>query len=586
MNTSDSDTNIPRNSDILPPLGVTVQQCSQQCVKQCVKQCVNKTNSLLRRSYMNSSLETLETLQEICECKCECKCECECTNNIENIDSIDIADTDDIGNIFYVEGGDIENLIKGLADCTDYTESKKNEVCFCCVKSTDNEKEYRDCVRLCENTRLCENIITSDMMAESGGYYGLIDSDDSGDSTVSIDLVDTDSIDSVISIDSIRSISFDSLNSQDRDISISTDHVVSNRNKCHSQISTIHNIIKRVNGACKNMDIIINDILDLSKLDNNELHINLDEHILREITDTIVDESNTELGKKKLQFIYEYDERCPETICTDGTRVFQILSNLISNAIKYSNTGVIKFRVLYDDASNAIVFQVIDQGRGIRTEEIPNLFKQFGRTSNSVTEINSTGLGLCVCQKIANLIGGTIEVSSEYKKGSTFTFTHPINLEHSGSRIGVHETTNREVKGNILIVDDDTNITALFKLLLRCMNYDRGYELNVETVHTGDNAIQLADLKHYDLIFMDVDLDDADGCVVSSRIINKSLLNKKTPIVAVTADIKSIQDDRDMRYNVFNDIILKPFNNKTIDSIIIKYLYDLPQSNLTISVNK
>src|SRR5690606_21679620 len=105
--------------------------------------------------------------------------------------------------------------------------------------------------------------------------------------------------------------------------------------------------------------------------------------------------------------------------------------NLISNSIKYSSTGIIKFEVKYDVLNNHVIFRVSDQGKGIRKEEMVNLFKEFGRTSNSLGEINSTGLGLCVCQKLANLLGGSVEVTSEYKKGSTFTFTHPMNLGYN-----------------------------------------------------------------------------------------------------------------------------------------------------------
>jgi signal transduction histidine kinase len=337
-------------------------------------------------------------------------------------------------------------------------------------------------------------------------------------------------------------------------------------------LDTMRCVIKRVSSACKNMNIIIDDILDLSKIDNDELIINFDEHSLREITEMIVEESKTEVNKKGLKFIYDFDETSPEIIYTDGTRLFQILSNLISNAIKYSNTGVIKFKVSYNSEANTIIFQVIDQGRGIRNEEISNLFKQFGRTSNSVTDINSTGLGLCVCQKIATLLGGSIDVTSAHRKGSTFTFTHPIKLGYSGTQTKVEQFSNREIKGDILIVDDDLNITSLFKLLLRCMNYDNGYDLNIETSNNGSKAIQLTDIKKYDLIFMDIDLDGEDGCTICNRILNDSNLNKSTPIVAVTANIRSVQQDRDSRFNMFSNVLLKPFNNKNINDTVVKYL--------------
>lgn len=344
-----------------------------------------------------------------------------------------------------------------------------------------------------------------------------------------------------------------------------------------NETRVLKNVIKRVNSACKNMSIIIDDILDLSKIENNELIINLDEHSLQDLTDLIYEESKNEANKKNLVFEYEYDSMCPETIYTDNTRVFQIISNLVSNSIKYSTSGIIKFKVTYDKLLNNIVFQISDQGKGIRKEEMSNLFKKYGRTSNSLTDVNSTGLGLCVCQKIASLLGGSIEVTSEYMKGSTFTFVHPIKLGHchsdsfSDSEL-IHNITNKDIKGNILIVDNDPNITSLFKLLLRCMNYDKGYDLNIDTVESGTRAFDATLYKSYDLIFMDIDLDGEDGCDVSKKILASSLLNKNCPIIAVTANIKAIQPDRDPKFNCFDDVVLKPFSNTDINKIILKYL--------------
>jgi signal transduction histidine kinase/ActR/RegA family two-component response regulator len=341
------------------------------------------------------------------------------------------------------------------------------------------------------------------------------------------------------------------------------------------EINTLKSIIKRVYSACKNMSIIIDDILDLSKIDNDELVINLDDHNLREITDLIVEEAENEITKKGLILEYDFCDNNTENIYTDSTRLFQILSNLISNSIKYSNTGVIKFKVTYDDINNNVIFQVSDQGQGIRKEELSNLFKEFGRTSNSVTDINSTGLGLCVCQKIANILGGSIEVSSEYKKGSTFTFIHPIKLRTNITNKINKEiiiNSNNQIKGRILIVDDDQNITSLFKLLLRCMNYDCGYDLMIETACTGDKALYLSSAKKFDLIFMDIDLDGEDGYTVCEQIRSQIDLNKNTPMVAVTANIKYVQNELNIKNIMFNDIILKPFNNKDIKKYIIKYL--------------
>ena len=229
--------------------------------------------------------------------------------------------------------------------------------------------------------------------------------------------------------------------------------------------------------------------------------------------------------------------------------------------------------------TNTVCFEIKDEGKGIRRSEINNLFKDFGTTTNSIPGINSNGLGLCVCQKIAGLLGGSIEVKSEYQRGSTFTFVHPISLSHSGSSVSsmdltdsdIQDTILRNVKGDVLIVDDDANITELFKLLLKWINLDHGSELRVDTAHNEEKTISLTNRKKYSIIFMDIDLDGEDGCSICNNVLSNDR-NKNTPIIAVTANINTVQKDRDPRYDCFMDVLLKPFTNKDINRIIAKYI--------------
>src|SRR5438045_6663674 len=105
------------------------------------------------------------------------------------------------------------------------------------------------------------------------------------------------------------------------------------------------------------------------------------------------------------------------------------------------------------------------------------------------------------------------------------------------------------------------------------MNYDQGFELNIETTTSGEKAFNMSQKKYYHLIFMDIDLDGEDGCTVCENIIKSNFtVNKKCPIIAVTANIKAVQHDRDVKFDNFHDILLKPFNNKDITRIITKYL--------------
>lgn len=229
--------------------------------------------------------------------------------------------------------------------------------------------------------------------------------------------IDTD-IDDIICTNDLHVDSHDDMDQM-------TDSCISHKTYKSSddKLDNLNNVLKRVSSACNNMNVIIGDILDLTKYNNGELVMNIDKYNLRELSDLIMDQAVSEAFKKDLTIEYEYNVSNAEFIFTDSTRLFQIITNLLSNAIKYSTSGIIKFNV--SSTNDSIIFQITDQGKGIKENELCNLFKQYGRTSDSMTDIRSSGLGLYVCQKISSMLGGYIDVKSEYTKGSTFSFIHP-----------------------------------------------------------------------------------------------------------------------------------------------------------------
>jgi signal transduction histidine kinase/ActR/RegA family two-component response regulator len=371
---------------------------------------------------------------------------------------------------------------------------------------------------------------------------------------------------------------------------VSMNRISSDNNLSESYISTsndsigektsknkvLKNIIKRIDNSCNNLNIIINDILDLSKIDNNEMMLNIDECNLNDIIETIYEEFEETIDNKGLKLEIIYDSKLPEDICTDETRLYQILSNLISNSIKYSQSGTISLKIVYDENSK-IKFIVKDEGIGIKENEMKNLFKTYGRTSDSIYNNKSNGLGLCVCQKLAKLLGGNIEVSSVYNKGSTFVFTHPIKINNSinNNNSKVENIIKPKInisnyRANILIVDDDKNITHLFKLLLKWFNFDNGCDFNIDIANTGNKALDYSNNKSYDLIFMDIDLDGEDGILLCDSIKTNSFMSNHSKIIAITANIKyNINNER---MHNFTDFILKPFTDKTIIKCLNNHL--------------
>ena len=341
---------------------------------------------------------------------------------------------------------------------------------------------------------------------------------------------------------------------------------ISPKSLSDSELNTNETILKRVNSACNNMNVIINDILDLTKIENNEMFLNIECYNLREIIECINEEFIIIANKKGLDFEFIINDNCPNFIKTDNTRLYQILSNLINNSIKYSRTGKIILDISVKN--NMLIFNVIDNGRGIKEEELNKLFKIFGRTIESMEDINSSGLGLCISNKIAEILGGKIEVKSEYKKGSIFSLYHPININNI-CKINIKD--KKEIKnicGSILIIDNDKNITSLFKLLLKFLSHEYDYDLEINTTNTYEKSLEIINRKNYNLIFIDIDLENSEGYYIS-KIIKEKYKNSK--IIAIIANIKIIQNNNE-KYKIFNDILLKPFSNNDINNIITKYM--------------
>jgi len=327
-----------------------------------------------------------------------------------------------------------------------------------------------------------------------------------------------------------------------------------------------------ISRSCFEMKKIINDILDLSKIEAHEFIIELDTCDIRDLANNIINEFTSLALEKGLLITLNIHDDIPETIYTDEVRLSQILSNLISNAIKYSTSGEIKLDISYDESEHGIKFNVVDQGDGIRKDEISNLFKQFCHTSSS-DKFNSNGLGLWISQKIAHLLGGNISVVSEHKKGSTFTLFHPIKLANSGN---FQEKVKfaKDLVGKILIVDDNESNLMLFRLMLDHFNCEHKYNLETHSVKDGKDAVELCKVNVYDIIFMDINMPGIDGCTASKLIRLNGFTGK---IIATTGNIMAKKENSSLmnnqeKYKCFDDVVIKPYDDTVIMKILNKFL--------------
>ncbi|MBC3542157.1 PAS domain S-box protein [Rufibacter sediminis] len=321
---------------------------------------------------------------------------------------------------------------------------------------------------------------------------------------------------------------------------------------------------------------ILNDILDLSKIQAGKLQLNVAGIDLSNSLEKIHALFANRAVQKDLTFTYDISEDTPRYIVTDETRLLQILSNLTSNAIKFTNEGSVRVEVSRIGGvgdEHKLMFQVKDSGIGISEEDIQLLFTNFTQLDNSSSKtFGGTGLGLAISKQLSELLGGEIGVESETGKGSTFWFT--ILCHEADNITQIHEQlqSSKELEeiGTfdpepvLLLVDDNQiNQKVAIKLLERM-------GCHADVASNGFEAIARATEKAYDLIFMDIQMPEMDG-VTATHELKKLLGVNCPPIVAMTA--YSMKDDAEKFLNQgLDDYVSKPVKISDLYNRILKWL--------------
>ena len=337
--------------------------------------------------------------------------------------------------------------------------------------------------------------------------------------------------------------------------------------------------------AGKTLMGIINDILDFSKIEAGKMDIiNVDYSFVSMLNDLV----NMVQGKaedKGLKLILEVDRNIPVILHGDEIRIKQIITNILSNAVKYTNKGSITFKADFEKMEDnpdsiKLLVSVSDTGIGIKAEDMNRLFMAFERIEESKNRnIEGTGLGMSIAQSFLKMMGSHIEVQSEYGKGSTFSFEliqgvkdwNPIGNYEETYRRSVSERTRYKESftapfGRLLVVDDTPVNLSVFKNLLKRT------KLQIDTANSGEEGISLYRHKQYDVIFLDHMMPDKDGIetLKDMRRISDSP-NSSTPIVCPTAN--AISGMREMYINAgFDDYITKPIDPERLEALLLEYL--------------
>jgi PAS domain S-box-containing protein len=317
---------------------------------------------------------------------------------------------------------------------------------------------------------------------------------------------------------------------------------------------------------------IINGILDFTKLDSGKIELSAIDFNLRDLTQSLYQSFSYQAKQKQIIFDIEYDEKMPFMVKGDSFRLSQVLNNLISNAIKFTPQGSVKLQVqLMEEKRQSLItrFSVIDTGIGIPGDKKEKIFEQFTQADSDTTRLyGGTGLGLSISSKLVELMDSTILVDSVPGKGSDFHFTIVLqraeeNADADAIPLRTEEKNNDAFRNKLILLAEDNSFNANI-----ARRFITGWGAEMDLVLDGQQALEFALRKKYDLILMDVQMPVLDG-FACTRAIRKHL--RDVPIIAVTASPKN-EIIGEIAACGMNDFVSKPFKPNELKSKILEYL--------------
>ena len=351
--------------------------------------------------------------------------------------------------------------------------------------------------------------------------------------------------------------------------------------------------------ACYNLLNLINDILDISKIESGRFELNNENYHLVQAINEVISFNSFRMVSTNITFRLELDEHLPSRLNGDDLRIKQVLNNLLSNALKYTEKGMVTFSIACappasgekeQTGSCLIRFSVRDTGQGIKAENLKALFTSYTRFDSKANRlIEGTGLGLAISKNLAEMMGGRIEVQSEYGKGSDFSCIIPqtvvdptpigrVTVDDMNSLYDVSQRhryknnpgwqSSKMPYARVLVVDDvQTNLDVARAMLKR-------YGMTVDCVVSGQEAVDLIHLKGdgYHAVFMDHMMPGMDGVEALHRIrAIGSDYARSLPVIILTANVVA-GNEKIFCEQGFQAFLGKPINPKQLDAIINKWI--------------
>lgn len=301
---------------------------------------------------------------------------------------------------------------------------------------------------------------------------------------------------------------------------------------------------------------LINDLLDFSKIEAGKMEVYNEEFRLEEVIEETSNMIKVLIEGKPIKYKVKFNSNYPINMYSDRLKVKQILINLLSNSIKYSETGTIELKV--EKINDRCKISIKDEGIGIAEENLKIIFEEFRQIDGSYTrKIGGTGLGLSITKKFVEMLGGSIDAESKLGLGSCFTITLPIN----NMQPKTIEESELHINNKIICIDDDTNILKLYKEYLNDNNF------NVLCLNGTEDVVRIITEAKPDLVILDIIMPNKDGWEILSEM-KTSTAAKNIPVIMV-----SVLNEKSLAYKMYADeYLVKPITQEELLSAVKKVL--------------
>ena len=346
----------------------------------------------------------------------------------------------------------------------------------------------------------------------------------------------------------------------------------------------VQDYAKNIQNASKMLLSLVNDILDLSQLEIQKMVLMEKEYQVGEMLHEVVDMMQVRMEEKGLKFIVQVDKNLPSVLLGDDRRIKQVLLNILSNAVKYTDTGAITFNCRFEQSEEDSVqlrISVADTGVGIRKEELEHLFDAFHRiNSDKNQKIEGTGLGLSITKHLVDLMQGEITVDSIYTQGSEFTVVIPQKIvdeapmgeftavSYDKNTASYYSKSFEAPEARILVVDDDDlNLIITTKLL-------QDTKMSIDTASSADECLRKTSKRYYNLILMDYMMPGMNGGQLLREIRKQENgLCKETDVVLLSANVLA---DKQLEYQNlgFDGLLEKPVDAFRLEQEVLKHIPD------------